>query len=160
MLTWTLPAITAEAGGAPPFDMRPFGYTAEEARAFLAALTESGRDLYLHVQHRLDMAYPALLASTLGLGILLLCPQQAGKWKWALVLAAIPGSLFDYLENVLVARLLKSAPEFVDAELIAAASRATVLKSLFTTLAMIVLLVLFARWLYQLRTADPRDGKM
>jgi hypothetical protein len=42
MVLWSIPRISAEAGGLPVFDLRPGGYTFEEARAFLAALSPEG----------------------------------------------------------------------------------------------------------------------
>ena len=40
MVLWSLPIIMKDANGLMPFDLRPGGYTTEDARAFLAA---SGR---------------------------------------------------------------------------------------------------------------------
>jgi len=147
MLVWTLPAITAAAGGLVPFDLRPTGYTADEARAFLAALTPEGAALYRNVQQRLDIAYPALLAATLVMAILLLSPAGLGRWRWLLAATALPGMVFDYLENASVAAMLDGGAAALTPELAAAASRWTVLKSAFSALAFTVLLVLLALWL-------------
>ena len=43
MFLGTLAHLQALAGGAAPFDIRPLGYSYEEARAFLEALGEQGR---------------------------------------------------------------------------------------------------------------------
>jgi hypothetical protein len=150
MLAWTLPAITKAAGGSLPFDMRPLGYDFGAAQSFLRALTADGRELYLNVQQKLDVVYPALLAFVLGLGIAILCPVRFGSWKWALAAVSVPGSLFDYRENALVRRLLLSDPETLPQDLVAMASQATVMKSLFTSVAMGLLLILFLSWLYQM----------
>ena len=82
MLVWTLPAITAAAGGLAPFDMRPSGYSFDEAKAFLTALSPDGKALYLDAQHKLDAAYPALLAATLFFAIAALAPKSWGNWRW------------------------------------------------------------------------------
>lgn len=149
MLLWTLPAITAAAGGLAPFDLRPSGYTFDEARAFLAALTSEGTTLYRKVQQRLDIAYPVLLAATLVLAILLLSPAGLGRWRWLLAATALPGMVFDYLENASVAAMLDGGAAALTPELAAAASRWTVFKSAFSTLAFIALLALLALWLYR-----------
>ena len=148
MILWTLPAINAAAGGLAPFDLRPLGYDFGDAQAFLRALPEQGRQLYLDVQQRLDTAYPALLTLVLGLGIALVSPPKFGNWKWPLALTSVPGSLFDYRENMLVRHILNSPPDALDPALVAAASRATVLKSVLTAVSMSVLLVLCILWVF------------
>ncbi len=84
MLGWTLPAISAAAGGLPAFDMRPGGYSFDEAKAFLAALSPEGKALYLDVQHKLDTAYPGLLAATLFFAIARWRRKSWGIWRWLL----------------------------------------------------------------------------
>ena len=54
---WAIPMIAAEADGLTPFDMRPYGYSFDEARAFLSALTPRGVEIYLGPQQRLDTFY-------------------------------------------------------------------------------------------------------
>lgn len=149
MLAWTLPAITAAAGGLAPFDLRPSGYTFDEARTFLAALTSEVTTLYRNVQQRLDIAYPALLAATLVMAILLLSPAGLGRLRWLLAATALPGMVFDYLENAAVAAMLDGGAAALTPETAAAASRWTVLKSAFSTLAFVVLLALLGLWLYR-----------
>lgn len=146
MVGWSLPKISAAAGGGMPFDMRPMGYGFDEAKAFLAALSEDGRRFYADVQHKLDLVYPALLALALGSGIYLLSPARLGLIAIVLALVAVPGMVFDYVENARVATLLALPADAVTAEQVASASQATVLKSVFTTLAMTVALVLLAVW--------------
>ena len=148
MLTWTLPVITAQAGGLAPFDMRPGGYSTEEAQAFAAALTPEGRALYLGAQHWLDLAYPLLLGLALFSGIALLTPAALGRLKWLLPLTAVPATLFDWRENALVSRMLRQDGP-LDPGLVAAASRATALKSAFSAVAMTLLLILLLIWLWR-----------
>lgn len=151
MLAWTLPAISAAAGGLAPFDMRPSGYSFDTAKAFLAALSPAGRNLYLNVQHRLDTAYPALLAATLFFAIWALAPERWGPLRWAIALVAIPGAAFDYLENAAVAVMLAAGADALTPDMVATASGWTVAKSTATSIAMTVLLALLAargwRWL-------------
>lgn len=151
MALWSLPRISAVAGGLAPFDMRPAGYTFAEARAFIAALPAPEVTFYLAVQQKLDLAYPALLAATLFFAIAALLPARLGGWRWLVALIAIPGSVFDYLENAAVAAMLRSGADGLDPQLVQAASRWTLLKSGFTTAAMVLLLTLIVlrlgRWL-------------
>lgn len=146
MVVWTLPGIAAEAGGLAAFDMRPTGYSAEEARAFLAALTTRGLALYTGPQRWLDLVYPALLAVVLAGGTRALFPR--GLLAIVVIGCVIGGMGADYLENMRVAALL--AGEHSDAS-IAAASQATVFKSALTSVAMIAILmrllhVSFRKW--------------
>ena len=60
----------------------------------------------------------------------------------ALAAVAVAGSLFDYLENHAVSVMLRAGPDGLTAEMVASASRWTVLKSAFSALAMTALLAL------------------
>lgn len=142
MLIWTLPAISAGAGGLAPFDLRLGGYSAEEARAFLAALSDDARALYLGPQQLLDLFYPALLAVVLGGAIWALVPWAL--LRWVLLGAVLVGMAGDYVENARVAALLRYDGA-VPAEMVAAASRATLVKSAATTVAMLGALAGLAR---------------
>lgn len=133
MVGWTLPAISRDAGGLSPFDMRPTGYSVAEARAFLAALGDEGRALYLGPQHWLDLVYPALLAVVLiGAVKVLIAP----RWlQFGLCLLALGGMAADYLENARVAAMLGGGP--VPDALILAANRATQVKAAATSAVML-----------------------
>ena len=145
----TLPRIAVEAQGLLPFDLRPLGYTYAEATAFLAALSPAGRDIYLTIQHRLDLAYPALLALTLAFAILLLGPRSWKRVRWIVALMPVPGAVFDYLENAEVAKMLRAAPEAVTPEIVEIANRWTLLKSGSTTIVMVIVLLLLVGWFYR-----------
>lgn len=142
MVGWSLPRISAAANGQVPFDMRPFGYSLDEARGFLVALPDDARQFYRGTQHLIDTLYPPLLAATLGLGIWALSPSSPRWLRPALASLAVAGMVFDLAENWLVAGLLALPAASVDAQSVAAASSATILKSIFTTLAMTTLLLL------------------
>lgn len=137
IVLWSLPRISAEAGGLIPFDMKPGGYGLEEARAFLTALSAQGREWYLGTQHRLDLAYPGLLAACLALGFVILF---RGPLRWVLVIAALGVAGFDWMENLAVSGLLRADPSAVTEAQVAAASRWSVLKSVTTTVAGVALL--------------------
>ncbi len=129
MVFWTLPYIAQQAGGARPFDLRPMGYSFDEARNFLSALSEQGRVYYLTVQHRLDIVYPVLLALWATLTIRALTPSWSRVLHFGVALIAATSAIFDYVENARVAALLGGAT--ITEDLVSAASQATVLKSAF-----------------------------
>jgi hypothetical protein len=52
-----------------PFDIRPLGYSYEEARSFLAATGEQGRAYYLSRQLILDTVYPPFYAVSRALAL-------------------------------------------------------------------------------------------
>lgn len=137
MLIWTLPSIAENAGGLVPFDMRPTGYSPDEARIFLSALNETGRSLYLGTQHTLDLVYPMLLAIVLSGGVVALIANW--KLRGVLYLAILLGMFADYTENTFVALMLEY-PGPVPDKLAGFASMATVIKSALTGFAMVVLI--------------------
>lgn len=149
MVFWSIPRISAEAGGLPVFDLRPGGYTFEEARAFLVALSAEGAQFYANVQHRLDAAYPALLAVTVAWSILRLAPARWGVWRHLLAATAIPGMIFDYLENRDVAGMLALGPDRITPELVETASFHSQAKAATSSVAMTILLVLLALWAFR-----------
>ena len=57
------------AGGVSPFDIRPMGYSYDEAYAFLNAIGEQGRRYYANRELLLDMFYPPLYAISRGLAL-------------------------------------------------------------------------------------------
>jgi hypothetical protein len=146
MVLWSIPRISAAADGLTPFDMRLTGYTFAEAQKFLTALPPEGAAFYLNVQERLDIAYPALLAATLFFAIAALLPRRLGIWRWLIALIAIPGSVFDYLENAAVSTMLVAGHDGLTSQLVETANRWTVLKSVFSTVAMVILLMLIVVW--------------
>ena len=142
MLAWSIPTVSDAAGGLPILDMRPGGYDLAEAQAFLSALSPEGKAFYLGVQQRLDLAYPALLALATGWAILILAPSAWGRLRFALVLPAIAGMVFDYLENRAIAALLRAGPEAITPELVARASRLSQAKAVASSVALTILLLL------------------
>ena len=165
MLAWSLPSVSAAAGGLAPFDMRPGGYSFAEAQAFLDALTPAGAAFYGAVQQRLDIAYPAMIALTLFFAIAALAPKRIGRWRWALGATAVPIALFDYLENHAVAGLIEAGSARITPAMVEGASQWTVLKSTATSVAMTLLLVLLCvkagafvvrRWQAPARTGTQR----
>jgi hypothetical protein len=165
MVFGTLPYLRRTAGGLEPFDLRPFGYTPEEARALLYALSEIGRAYYADVQLQLDTAFPALYA--LSRGLLLLWVTAPGRtaerplsFRARLALLALPlaTATFDYLENEGIAAMLAAGPQAGD-DLIERTSlwtRAKSLAGLATELVCVSLAAIaYTRWRHR-RRAQPR----
>jgi hypothetical protein len=165
MMFWTLAYLRRIAGGLEPFDLRPFGYTPEEARALLFALSSIGRTYYADVQLQLDTAYPALYA--LSRGLLLFWLTAPGRTaarplplpaRLALLMLPLATAWFDYFENEGIAAMLAAGPQASD-ELIERTSfwtRAKSITGLATELVCIILAAIaFVRWRHQ-RQSEPR----
>jgi hypothetical protein len=165
MVFWTLAYLRRIAGGLEPFDLRPFGYTPDEARALLFALSNIGRTYYADVQLQLDTAYPALYA--LSRGLLLFWLTAPGRTatqplplpaRLALLTLPLATAWFDYIENDGIAAMLAAGPQAGD-ELIERASFWTRAKSLagLATESMCVALaaIAFVRWRHR-RQSQPR----
>lgn len=143
MLFGTGPMI--EAGGLAPFDTRSFGYSLEDARAFLSALTPEARATYLGPQRIADTLFPIGLLGTLALGALLaLRSVLPGRvWSRAAFLATLPAIayfIFDMLENAAVAGLLSTPPEALSAATVTHASMLTLWKFRFVWAAIAIFL--------------------
>ena len=140
MAVWTLPRDLRRAGGAPAFDMRPLGYSFDEAPRFLDGADAGRPSLYRGVQHRLDAFYPALLAIAVGLGLYFLAPLSPPWLEIAWRPPGRTGNLFRLSGKQPRRGDAGASPGLLDAGLVAAASRATLLKSMFTTPGMMVML--------------------
>jgi hypothetical protein len=145
------PRLDAAAGGLPVFDLRVGGYTLEEAKAYLAALTPEGREIYLGPVRWIDTLFPGLLAATLYCAlVVLLRPRLGGAARIVALVPIIPAA-FDWLENAAVAAMLRAGADGVTAQMVETASRWTVLKwwtDIPVLLATLVLALLAAwrRW--------------
>lgn len=137
MTLWSLPQLSALAGGQAMFDLRPSGYDLTTARTILDGLGAAGRDFYLRVQQPLDALFPPLEALVLSLAFLRLYSRAVAR---PLILLAIAAAAFDLMENVGVATMLRAGPDGVSAEMVAVASRWSVMKSASVTFAMLALL--------------------
>ncbi len=142
MVLWSLPQVTEMAGGDVPFDMRPSGYSFDEALAFLIAITDTGRDFYLNTQQLLDSFYPALFATTVAIALAHLLPRS---WGWTLAVIAVLAGGFDYLENSAVAAMLRVAPDALTPAMVSTASTWTLAKSVSTTIASVALLIVICK---------------
>lgn len=144
----TLAHLQRLAGGAAPFDIRPFGYSYREAHAFLASIGEAGRAYYLSPELVLDSFYPLLYTVSCALALWwltmpgrLYAGAPALRWRLTLVALPIVMACLDGIENVSIARMIWNWPD-LSPELVQIASAATRLKlvaSAFTEGAMAVL---------------------
>ena len=154
MINVTLAHLEAISGQVP-FDMRPFGYGPTEAATLLDALGVEGRAYYLSHQIALDTLYPAMLASTLIATICWFGQHVTNRKLVRFGIALSVGSaLFDYVENLGIAAMIWNWPEVPDL-LVYAASSATILKSVSTTVAVLLTLLVGFKWT-RLSKADVR----
>ena len=150
-LSWLSTAHLSPGEGLKPFDSRVLGYTPDQARLYLSALSPEATSLYLSQVRLWDTLFPALFAFTLG-GVI--WTRAAGLRPWVrLMVRILPASyvVMDYAENALVAEMLRAGPTSTDAQ-IAQASRYTVIK--WGLAAVSVLLVLWALFWHRGRTHD------
>lgn len=121
------------ARGLTPFDARFFGYTPADGTAYMNALADDARAVYLGDVRLLDTIFPIALAALLAWPLLRL---PTGAWR---VLAILPlGYLAaDLIENARVAKILLA--EAATADMFIAASQATVAKYGFLIISMIAL---------------------
>jgi hypothetical protein len=134
MFFGTLAHLQALAGGAAPFDIRPLGHSYEEARSFLAATGEQGRAYYLSRQLILDTVYPPFYAVSRALALWwLTMPGRLydgailQRWRWTLVAIPVVMASFDGVENVCIAKMLRTWPD-LSPGLVQVSSLATRLK--------------------------------
>ncbi len=149
MFFWSLPALNQMSGGLALFDLSPSGYNIEQALALLSALGVGGRAFYLNVQQPLDLLFPALLGLTLLLAIILLTPARFGWWRYLLCFVAVPGVVFDYMENAAVRLMLLSGPTDLSPVMVADAAGRTVAKFLLYSTAIALVLILLGLWVYR-----------
>ena len=142
ILFYSIPKVVTSAPEMKLFDVSPSGYTAEYAISLLNAIGPEGRDLYLSLQLPLDFIYPGLFIVSYSLLFAWLLKKNYGlesKAYYALYLPILAG-LFDYTENVLIIIMLKAYPN-LDSGLVAAASLATIIKSVLSSIFMTLLIL-------------------
>ena len=135
--------------GLRPFDMRPGGYSHEQAQSLLDALGANGRRYYLTRQLPLDLAYPALMALTLISTLKWLASRganqrlvQVGVWL------SFGAAMADYLENAGICTMILSWPD-PSANIVLAASVASIAKAGLTTVASLTVILGVVLWAYR-----------
>ena len=140
MLLVTIPRVQSYAADSALFDLSPGGYSHADAMTLLQSLGDAGREAYLFPQLALDFVYPGLFAICFSLMLIwVYSPRiQAQPKLGYLALLPVFGGLFDYLENVLIIRMISTFPD-VSEGLVSAASGFTLLKSGFSTVSFLLL---------------------
>jgi hypothetical protein len=151
MLAWSLPILTKAADGLVAFDLRPGGYSFAEAKHYLETLSDDGNFFYRGVQHKLDTFFPAFEGIAVGWAVFLLAPAGWKNGRFVLLLPALAGTVFDYLENASVAVMLKAGATGLTQKMVTTASMFSQLKALFVTIAMVLLVALIVRWFWKRR---------
>ena len=141
------------AGGVSPFDIRPMGYSYDEAYAFLSAIGERGRRYYANRELLLDMFYPPLYAISRGLALWwLTMPGRLRdapvplSWRYALIAVPIVMASLDVVENGCIARMLQTWPHLCR-DLVNISSFATRMKLIAGVLTELLMAVLATLWL-------------
>jgi hypothetical protein len=119
MFFGTLAHLRDMAGGLAPFDVRPLGYSYDEARAFLAAIGEQGRAFYLKPTLVIDSFFPPVYAASHALALWwLTAPGRVRAaeikplWRWTLVSLPVVVAILDgVVENVCIAQMLWTWPD-------------------------------------------------
>jgi len=142
MLIVTIPEVMQFSGGMKILDMMPTGYDAQYVNTLFNSLGIVGRDSYLYHQLPLDLIYPFLfgISSCLILAYFL---NKLGKLDgelFYLCLLPLFSGLFDYAENFGIITMLKNYPN-ISVMQVQITSVFTVLKSVFTSLYFIILII-------------------
>lgn len=143
MLTITIPKVMSFSGGMKLLDMMPTGYSADYVNSLLNALGDKGREAYLFNQLPLDMIYPFFFGVSYCL-ILAYLLNKIGKIEtYLFYLSFLPlfSGLFDYFENIGIIIMLNSYPDN-SIILTQITNVFSVLKSSFTTLYFIILIII------------------
>ncbi|MGJ8694606.1 MAG: hypothetical protein ACSHW0_19285 [Thalassotalea sp.] len=144
MLFYSIPAVSQFAPELPLFDLSPSGYSFSYASELLSTLGADGRNLYLSIQLPLDFIYPGLFSVTYSLMLVWLCRKLFNKNSKIYYLALVPffTGIFDYVENIYIIKMINSFPD-LQVTTVKIASMFTVLKSSFTMVFFILLIVGF-----------------
>ncbi len=126
LVLWAAPRVSGDTG-LLLFDER-FSYSHAEALAFLDALSDEGRAVYLLELRLLDTLFPILLAISLAIGLFHLSRAWPAPVRLAALAFPALGAAFDLQENAAVAGMLRIGPAEVTAAMAEAASRWTSLK--------------------------------
>ena len=150
MLLYSIPIVTAFAPELPIFDLSPLGYSFKYANELLSTLGTEGRNLYLTIQLPLDFVYPGLFSLTYSLMLVWLFGKTFNGNSNVYYFLFVPflAGIFDYAENIFIIKMINSFPD-LHVTTVKVASIFTLLKSSFTMLFFILLMLAFALLLKQ-----------
>ncbi len=144
MILFTVPILNAQIG-TTIFDLQTFGYSVSTAQSIVNNLNEQTTLLYLFPQLTLlDLLYPILLALFLSSLLFRLVNSKTKLGKLVLILPFIAMS-FDYLENICI-MLMISKTMAISQPIVLISSTFTLLKSLFTFIAWICVMIFAVQW--------------
>jgi len=152
IILFTIPQLREIAGGMTIPDMMPAGYDPAYLHKLLITLGEKGRNLYLFKQIPFDMIYPFLYGFSFSLLLAYIYKLLFSKENIFRFFCLLPfvASVFDYAENLSIAMLLYTFPDFSVANAFMANSF-TILKSFFTVFSFILVfagvIAVFVKWI-------------
>lgn len=136
MITITIPYISKDINNLAIFDMRPMGYSVNDALEILDNLSTDRLKYYKTVQLSLDILYPFLVA-IYGLFAFAEIRKKIKITKLSYILP-IMICVFDYLENMMIYIMLvgNSSPIIIKT-----ASSFTIIKSMSTVVFQTILII-------------------
>ena len=159
MMTITFPKIQMDIGQ-KPFDLQSLGYSLDQAKSIVNALSPKGRRLYIFPQLLLfDVLYPLFLAlflSTLSYRLSKLMNNSRHVLPILIFLPFI-AALFDYFENVMILGMITDSIQVTNLT-VALSSWATRLKGGTTVLSWLAIAVLFVRYLNNRRKLQRKTN--
>ena len=155
MMLFTFPRINAKMQ-TQAFDLKTFGYSSTEALAMIRNLDQATIDFYIFPQlFLLDLLYPLLLAMFLSACMVRLFKLTAIRSDHLIsniFLLPFVAMFFDYLENISIYFMI-SGEGVPSNGLIRAASLFTSLKSGFTIISWVIILIFLLIFLNNKRLA-------
>lgn len=154
---WYVPKLTVVVNGAVlrPFDLLLFGYTPQDAKLYLSALSPEQIEMYKDQMLAIDRIFPVLYAST---WIIALSKVNKGVWGWVFSVAILAGAVFDYLENAAFTQMLITDPASLADSVVINASHWTVLKFISFSICIFGFLILLFLSLYDRFRRIPKSG--
>ena len=123
MNLWIIPSINKQSvEGQKIFDMRPTGYSFDDAKYYVYSLSAEGNHIYRTRQLPLDFIYPVAYTAFFYLAI-----EKLFKNKKKLKYIAFVLPVFDYIENIMVLCMLNF---YGGTAMVQISSIATIVKSL------------------------------
>lgn len=142
MLIVSIPKVMIFSDGMKLLDMLPTGYNAGYVKLLFDTLGEKGRETYLFNQIPIDMVYPFLfgISYCLVLAFFLNKLRKLDSFLFYFCLLPIFAGFFDYFENIGIIRMLNNYPNN-STSLIETTNLFTILKSIFTSIYFVILIV-------------------
>jgi hypothetical protein len=140
IILYSIPAVLEQAPEMKLFDMSPGGYSYEYATELLEVIGPEGREKYLWLQLPIDFIYPGLFAVTYTLMLIWVFSMRFRAESKIFIMALVPATagLFDYIENIGIAMMIKSYPN-LSSGLVQFTSTFSILKSIMTIASYILL---------------------